>query len=483
MWRRPSGRPFSLAARLTFFISLSMILAFMAFAWLMVHSVRQHFKERDEIDLRRLGTTIETALNLTEYPGAPRQQILQRAIDDYGEVAICISDATGMPIFRSPGGPDLERVLRVPGLAERLRSGDLISWTDPRPHAPPHADREGAASSWRWIMLAFGEAGDGRPAYRLLMAVPMDFHLHYLAALKRNLMYVALLFSVLIIFVVQFVVQRGHRSIRDVSDRIESITSADLNVRLDPERVPVELERLTVSFNHMLARIEDVFSRQSNFSADIAHEIRTPITNLVTQTEIALSQPRNPQDLEDVLYSNLEEFSRMSRMVSDMLFLAQADNQLLLPERRRLNLAEEVMKVFDFFEAWADERQVALRFAGEACEVVGDPLMLRRAISNLLSNAIRHTPRNMAVTVHLARRADLVCLTVENPGTPIAAEHLPRLFDRFYRVDPSRQHVGEGSGIGLAIVRSIVEAHHGSVAVASDARSTRFTLTLPRPRP
>lgn len=99
--------------------------------------------------------------------------------------------------------------------------------------------------------------------------------------------------------------------------------------------MPVELERLALSFNHMLERIEDVFTRQSNFSADIAHEIRTPITNLVTQTEIALSQSRSPQELEEVLYSNLEEFSRMSRMVSDMLFLAQADNNQLIPEHRR----------------------------------------------------------------------------------------------------------------------------------------------------
>jgi two-component system heavy metal sensor histidine kinase CusS len=112
--------------------------------------------------------------------------------------------------------------------------------------------------------------------------------------------------------------------------------------------------------------------------------------------------------------------------------------------------------------------------------VVGDPLMLRRAMSNLLSNAIRYTPGGRAVTVHLTEADARVQLIVENPGAPIPAEHLSRLFDRFYRVDPSRQRKGEGSGIGLAIVKSIVTAHRGSVAVESDARSTRFILTLPK---
>ena len=247
--------------------------------------------------------------------------------------------------------------------------------------------------------------------------------------------------------------------------------------------VPIELEQLVLSFNHMIERIEDVFTRQSNFSADIAHEIRTPITNLITQTEIALSQTRSQKELEDVLYSSLEEFSRMSRMVSDMLFLAQADNNQLIPEQKTLNLADEVNKVFDFFEAWAEEKEVTLRFTGNGCWVNGDPLMLRRAISNLLSNAIRYTPGQQAVTIQVSESAGQAKLVVENPGAPIAPEHLPRLFDRFYRVDPSRQRKGEGSGIGLAIVKSIVTAHHGSVVVESDSRSTRFILTLPKQMP
>lgn len=166
-------------------------------------------------------------------------------------------------------------------------------------------------------------------------------------------------------------------------------------------------------------------------------------------------------------------------MVSDMLFLAQADNNQLIPDRVMFDLSAEVIKVFDFFEAWAEERHIALTFNGMPCLIEGDPQMFRRAINNLLSNALRYTPAGKTVTVSLRKQDNDVELVTENPGTPIPPAHLPKLFDRFYRVDPSRQRKGEGSGIGLAIVKSIVTAHHGKVRVESDAVSTRFILTVP----
>jgi two-component system heavy metal sensor histidine kinase CusS len=170
----------------------------------------------------------------------------------------------------------------------------------------------------------------------------------------------------------------------------------------------------------------------------------------------------------------------MTKMVSDMLFLAQADNNQLIPDRVMFDLRAEIIKVFDFFEAWAEERNITLKFNGMHCLIEGDPQMFRRAINNLLSNALRYTPEGQAVTVSIQEQEKYFDLMIENPGKPVPEEHLPRLFDRFYRVDPSRQRKGEGSGIGLAIVKSIVEAHHGRVHVESDIRSTRFILSVPR---
>ena len=344
-----------------------------------------------------------------------------------------------------------------------------------------HTGGEMEPTIYRIIASSIEAATDDTSGpHTLLIALSIDFHLHYLDALKHKLLMIAATMSLFIIFIVLFSVHKGHQPLRNVSMRIKSITSENLDVRLEPDRVPIELEQLVISFNHMIARIEDVFTRQANFSADIAHEIRTPITNLATQTEIALSQQRTAKELEDVLYSNLEEYNRMAKMVSDMLFLAQADNNQLIPESIPLDLQAETLKVFEFFEAWAEERGVGLKLDNHSGFVEGDPLMLRRVINNLLSNAIRYTPSGGSVTVHLCERDEWVELSVENPGVPIPPEHLPRLFDRFYRVDPSRQRKGEGSGIGLAIVKSIVAVHHGKISVESDTLSTRFSISLPR---
>ncbi len=198
----------------------------------------------------------------------------------------------------------------------------------------------------------------------------------------------------------------------------------------------------------------------------------------MTQTQVALSSARDKDEYKEVLYSCLEEYERMAQMVGDMLYLAQADNGLLKPGTESVNLANETRNLFDYFEAWAEERAVTLTLTGSA-SVPGDRLMLRRALSNLISNAVRHTPQGQVVRVSLAGHGDKATVAIENPGPEIPAEHLPRLFDRFYRADPSRQRKGDGAGLGLAIVKSIVEAHRGSINVVSSSRLTRFQITLP----
>ena len=171
----------------------------------------------------------------------------------------------------------------------------------------------------------------------------------------------------------------------------------------------------------------------------------------------------------------------MAKMVGDMLFLAQADNKLLKPEFIAINLAAEVQSLFDYFEAWAEERMVRLILVGRGIEVLGDRLMIRRALSNLLSNSIRNTPKSGTVTVSVSSTPDKVVLRVENPASAILPEHLPHLFERFYRPDASRQRSGEGAGLGLAIVKSIVEAHGGSINASTSDNLITFEITLPTP--
>jgi two-component system heavy metal sensor histidine kinase CusS len=275
--------------------------------------------------------------------------------------------------------------------------------------------------------------------------------------------------------------RRGLAPLRRVTDLAAGISAQRLASRLPTTGLPAELQALATSFNAMLARLDDSFRRLSDYSSDIAHELRTPISNLLTQTQVALSGARSSDEYREILYSSLEEYERMAQMVGDMLYLAQADNGLLQPGLAQVDLAAEAEGLLDYFEAWAEESGVRLQLHGSA-SVPGDRLMLRRALSNLIANAVRHTPRNGSVDIRLESGAGEVKISIENPGTEIPAEHLPRLFDRFYRIDPARKRGDDGAGLGLAIVKAIVQAHGGSIAVTCAQGRTTFGITLPPAR-
>ncbi|MCS3429975.1 Cu(+)/Ag(+) sensor histidine kinase [Klebsiella sp. BIGb0407] len=472
-------RPFSLAVRLTFFISLATIFAFAVLTSIMLNSVKTHFADMDEQDLNKIKMTLSSILL---EPGASEAEKVEKVsviLASYRHISVLMLNADDQMLYQSPDGPDLMPVLNTPQFTESLKTGSVFQWSD-RVAAPDAHDNHGP-KTYRILAASVSAPYHGKDSTcTFVISFSIDFHLHYLDELKYNLWLIAAVMGLLIVLIVVFAVHKGHAPLRTVSLKIKNISSENLDVRLNPKTVPVELEQLVISFNHMIERIEDVFTRQSNFSADIAHEIRTPVTNLVTQTEIALSQPRSTKELEDVLYSSLEEYNRMAKMVSDMLFLAQADNHQLILEHTRLDLRAETLKVFDFFEAWAEEQHVTLKISGLSCWVEGDALMLRRVMNNLLSNAIRYTPQGEAVQVTLSTDDEWVKVVIANPGRVIPAEHLSRIFDRFYQIDPSRQRKTAGSGIGLAIVKSIVGAHQGKISAASDSVSTRFTLLLPR---
>lgn len=320
----------------------------------------------------------------------------------------------------------------------------------------------------------------GPEAYLVAVAMDIDGHLQFLSSFKRIQWWTLCIVMCIAILVTWFAVKWGHIPIRKANEKVRAITSSKLHMRLNPKEVPIELEETVASFNDMLARIEDGFLHLENFSADIAHELRTPVTNLTTQTEVVVGQVRSTDEYREVLYSNLEEFGRLNRMINDMLFLAQTDND---PDNLNLeivNLTETIQGLFEYFEAWVEEQGVSLQLKGRAVPIRADREMFRRALSNLLSNAIRYTPRGETVTVRLFQNEQATTISVENPGEKIPAEELPRLFNRFYRGDPSRQRKGDGAGLGLAIVKSIVEAHGGTVHTESDDTMTRFVIVLPR---
>ena len=273
--------------------------------------------------------------------------------------------------------------------------------------------------------------------------------------------------------------RRGLLPLHRFSATVATISAERLDKPLSEAGMPVELHELVAAFNGMLTRLEDSFRRLSEVSSDMAHELRTPLHNLLMQTQVTLSRERDAADYRATLQSNLEEFERLSRMVSDMLFLARADNREIVLKRERVELDKEVAKLLGFYEALASDRGVRLAQSG-AATVQSDRLMIQRALSNLLSNAIRYTPPGQAVVVAISQDAGRATVKVQNPGAQIPAGQLSKIFERLYRIDPSRR---EGSsdnvGLGLAITKSIVEMHGGRVEAESEAGRTCFTLTLP----
>jgi two-component system heavy metal sensor histidine kinase CusS len=243
--------------------------------------------------------------------------------------------------------------------------------------------------------------------------------------------------------------------------------------------MPQELSELAHGINFMLHRLDAGVQQLSQFSDDLAHELRTPINNLMGKAQVTLSRERTTEEYKDVLVSCIEELERVARIVSDMLFLAQVSHPSALVPFESIALEEEALKVVDLFSLSAQDKQIHLTVLGNA-QVLGDRLMIQRAISNLLSNALRHCPSGKTVTLLIEQGANQASLLVSNPGAGIEAQHLPYLFDRFYRVDSSRSRSQGSTGLGLAIVRSIMCLHQGVAEVKSlPGAVTVFRLGFP----
>jgi two-component system, OmpR family, heavy metal sensor histidine kinase CusS len=271
----------------------------------------------------------------------------------------------------------------------------------------------------------------------------------------------------------------GLSPLRRFSRLAGSVSSQALAGRIDVPGLPSELRELATSFNAMLARIDTGVTRLNEFSGDLAHEMRTPISIVLGRTQVALAKPRDADALREVLASNVDELERMTRLVADMLFLAQADQDKHSLERELLQLDTEARVVADFLSDVAAERELRINVVG-AAQIQGNRILVQRAITNLLSNAIRHASAGSAIDVTISEAATGRTLDVSNDGTPIGVAHLEKLFDRFYRVNADRSRGTGGIGLGLAIVRSIMSMHNGEVTVMnSSSRRVSFRLLFP----
>ena len=462
-------RPLSITSRLTLLFSTVSTIVLIVVGMLVGTLIESHFEEMDRMELngklelvRHTMADVHTQSDLSDVP-----RNLADALIGHPDLSVAVLGPDRRVLYTTPNAKFATYLLGQATADDAASVKKLVTWK-----------HEG--ESYRGITaLAVTDIADQPPAI-VALAINIEQHRAFLNTLHRDL-WLAITAGIMLTVILGWIAaRRGLAPVRVMTRVAQGISASHLDERLTNETIPAELVDLANAFNDMLIRLEDSFRRLSDFSSDLAHEIRTPISNLMTQTQVALSKKRSAEEYREVLFSNLEEYERLARMIADMLFLAKTDNGLIIPNSEAVDLATEVDALFGFYDAVAEEQHVSLVLVGEGT-VQGDRLMLRRAFSNLLSNAIRHSPHHatVKVTIKPDSNSGSVKLDFENKGGDIPQEHLPRLFDRFYRADSSRHKTSDGAGLGLAITKSIVVAHKGTIRVFSVNGVTRFEIMLP----
>src|SRR6266403_3507927 len=273
------------------------------------------------------------------------------------------------------------------------------------------------------------------------------------------------------------VTKHGLRPLREMTQSVARVGPAHLKERLRPADWPRELKPLASAFDEMLKRLDDSFTRLSQFSADLAHELRTPIANMLGEAQVALTRDRAAAEYRETIESTVAECERLSRIVDNLLFVARVDAAGEPIARKQFESRAAVEKIAAFYQTVADDHNVTINCSGDG-QIYADPDLFERALGNLLDNALRFTPAHGSIHIGLSKRHADFEVAVSDNGCGIAAEHLPRVFDRFYRAESSRS--SDGAGLGLALVKSIVDLHGGSAKVESEiGRGTTVKLTFP----
>jgi len=398
-----------------------------------------------------------------------REEIeLESAARRYQHFYIRLVDAQNKPI------------LTTPGMDEQLDIAELVRRTQGRPeHSIRMAGRHGQA-----LRVAIAEAQVGNPPVgkdTIQIAIDTSQEENLLSRYRLWSWTILLVTSVLFPLVGRRIARQGIHPVEEIAATARRITSTNLRERIRAEGYPSELASLAGTFNEMLDRLEESFERISRFSADIAHDLRTPVNNIRGEAEVALARARTVDEYREVLESSLEEAVRLSDLIGDLLFLARAESPLKHVQRVRVDVGELLGTVREYYDATASDAGITLTASSGAEPITAelDRSLMLRAVSNLVSNAIAHTPPGGSVTLAAAPDGEQIRIDVSDTGTGIPAEALSRVFDRFFRVDPSRSKSSGGTGLGLAIVQSIVSLHGGTAEIISELdRGTIVTLRI-----
>ena len=462
--------PRSLTARLAVAFALIAGCAFAGVGLYLYRSLATQIIERDDSELLRKAA--RTRAELAELPAgdaqAGRWQEIRGIVAGNEEFGLRLQAPDGALLTQAGAQPGAMPALAAIGLDTPPSAAAIQAWETPGAvpaHGVAMLARAGTGAGAQTVRVEIHQVAASRVVllrdYRLKLSIAVC-----LGALGAGLLGYAALHA-------------GMAPLRRIAAGTASVTFASGVLPVDPSRLPAELDELARSLQRMIDRLRERYERLSQFSADLAHDFRTPIGNLLGQTQVALSSERSVDEYQALLASNVEEYERLSRMIENMLFLARADNAQVAMHRAELDLRIELARQADYFELLADARGIAIHVEAQGT-LYADATLFRRALGNLLSNAVHYSPESAVIALRSRHEAGTVVIEVVNPGPGIAPEHLPRLFDRFFRGDPARANSGESSGIGLAIVKTIMELHQGAVQVESVPDGlTTFRLVFP----
>jgi two-component system heavy metal sensor histidine kinase CusS len=457
--KRTKPRP--IASQLVLFFTLAAALLLCCglgvFYWIVV---RHAFAEDNAVLADKV-----SALSADFNEGGPKifgEELKARHAGDHAPYWVRLLDSEGRTLTEMPG---MDRIL--PSEAFPFAQGTT---------SPVRSPKDYRTAGKLFSLVATNETSGGQ-TYAIQVAqdrssdeqVEREFGVLLIVVLSGSILASALIAIT--------VTRHGLRPLGEMTRSLERIGPTHLNERVAPGGWPRELQPLAVAFDDMLARLEASFTRLSQFSADLAHELRTPIANILGEAQVTLTRERSPEEYREVIESTIAECERLSGIVDNLLFVARADAAREPIERKQFDGRAALEKIATFYRTIAEDRHVTINCNGEG-EIYGDPVLLSRAVSNLVDNALRFTPDGGAIQLALAARAAHSEVAVSDSGCGIPSEHLPRVFDRFYRVDSSRSSAG--AGLGLALVKSIVDLHGGSVRIQSEvSRGTTVTLIFP----
>lgn len=467
---RTEGRGWPLAVQLTAWYSTASFL-FVALAMMLLYfgladNIRQISEQMliDELDVCRALVKVRGGDN-----HALREEVeVDSAIRKYQQFMVRVLDPNGKALATTPG---MDAVMAADYL-EKAQAGRMntVFWLE-SPRGVPY----------RAIVAQVPRDPEGKELWTLQVAVDLTEEQDVLG---RHRTWIAITLAAALVFCpwIGFIIaRRGTKPLREVAETARHISSTTLNERIRTEGYPEELAALAHTFNDMLERLEESFARLSRFSADIAHELRTPVNNIRGESEVALARTRTPEEYRDVLGSCLEEAVRLSELIESLLFLARSESPGDHLKRTREDLGALLAGLQDYFEPTASDNGIALTVEnGPDVIAEVDRKLIQRALSNLVSNALSHSHRGGLIALSAQRQDKQIRVQVRDTGSGITPEALPRIFDRFYRGDPARSRDSGGSGLGLAIVQQIIYLHGGDVQIASDVgKGTTVTVVLP----